>query len=60
MDSNDLESGYRRIYLKTSDRKAEPDWSKLPPFKELLRIAFRDFKIESSDHPYIRRLRDEG
>jgi hypothetical protein len=46
--------------IKTSNRKTEPDWSKLPPFNELLRIAFRDYKIETPDHPYIRRLRDEG
>jgi hypothetical protein len=46
--------------IKTSGRKAEPDWGTLPPFNELLRIAFRDFKIEVSDHPYVRRLRDEG
>jgi hypothetical protein len=46
--------------IRTSNRKTEPDWSTLPPFNELLRIAFRDFKIETPDHPYVRRLRDEG
>lgn len=57
MISNKDLGGYN---LRTSVRKAEPDWSALPPFKELLRIAFRDFKIETPDHLYIRRLRDEG
>jgi hypothetical protein len=57
MISNKDIGGYN---LKTSNRKTEPDWSVLPPFKELLRIAFRDFIIEAPDHPYIRRLRDEG
>jgi hypothetical protein len=57
MMSNKDIGGYN---LRSSTRKAEPDWSTLPPFKELLRIAFRDFKIETPDHPYIRRLRDEA
>jgi hypothetical protein len=46
--------------IKTSSRKSEPDWSKLPPFNELLKTAFRDFIINTPDHPYVRRLRDEG
>jgi hypothetical protein len=57
MTSNKDIGGYD---FKTSARKTEPDWGKLPPFKELLRIAFRDFIIDAPDHPYIRRLRDEG
>jgi hypothetical protein len=57
MVSNKDLGGYN---LKTSPRKAEPDWDSLPPLKELLRIAFRDFVVASADHPYVRRLRDEG
>jgi hypothetical protein len=57
MTSNKDIGGYD---LKISpSRRANPDWSVLPSFSELLRIAFRDFKIETADHPYIRRLRDE-
>jgi hypothetical protein len=55
MISNRDIGGYN---LKTSTRKTEPDWSALPSFSELLRIAFRDYLIETPDHPYVRRLRD--
>jgi hypothetical protein len=37
----------------------EPDWPTMP-FKELLRIAFRDRFIDSLDHPVLRRLRGEA
>jgi hypothetical protein len=57
MVSNKDLGGYN---IKTSGRKAEPDWGMLPPFNELLRIAFRDYLIETIDHPFVRRLRDEG
>jgi hypothetical protein len=57
MLSNKDIGGYN---IKTSTRKTEPDWRALPPFSELLRIAFRDYLIETPDHPYVRRLRDEG
>jgi hypothetical protein len=36
----------------------EPAWTDLP-FKDLLRVAFRDRLIESLDHPVLRRLRGE-
>jgi hypothetical protein len=36
----------------------EPEWPDLP-FRELLRIAFKDRFIESLDHPVPRRLRGE-
>jgi hypothetical protein len=58
MTSNKDIGGYD-IKLSPAKRP-EPDWTILPPFNELLRIAFRDFKIETLDHPYVRRLRDEG
>ena len=37
----------------------EPDWS-IPPFRDLLQIAFRDRIIDSVDHPVLRRLRGEA
>ena len=36
----------------------EPTWPELP-FKELLRIAFRDRLIDRLDHPVVRQLRGE-
>ena len=36
----------------------DPDWPELP-FKELLRVAFRDRLIDTLDHPVLRRLRGE-
>jgi hypothetical protein len=36
----------------------EPDWPKLP-FKELLRVAFKDKFIGGLDHPVLRKLRGE-
>ena len=44
--------------LTTSAALAEPEWPTLP-FRELLRIAFRDRMIESLDHPVLKRLRGE-
>jgi hypothetical protein len=37
----------------------EPEWPELP-FKELLRLAFREAMISSVDHPAIRRLRGQA
>ena len=37
----------------------EPQWD-VPPFGELLRIAFKDRFIQSEDHPVLRRLRGEA
>jgi hypothetical protein len=34
----------------------EPEWPDLP-FRELLRLAFREAHIDSADHPVVRRLR---
>ena len=36
----------------------EPEWPDLP-FRELLRIAFKDRFISDLDHPALRRLRGE-
>jgi hypothetical protein len=37
----------------------DPDWPALP-FRELLRVAFRERFIDSADHPVLRRLRGES
>jgi hypothetical protein len=37
----------------------EPNWPDVP-FKELLRVAFKDKYIDSLDHPVLRRLRGEA
>jgi hypothetical protein len=37
---------------------AEPEWPDIP-FRELLRIAFRDRLIDTLNHPILRRLRGE-
>jgi hypothetical protein len=34
---------------------ADPDWSDLPPFYEMLALALKGHIIESADHPAIRR-----
>jgi hypothetical protein len=36
-----------------------PDWADLPPFRELVKIAFRDFLIDSVDHLHLKRLRGQ-
>jgi hypothetical protein len=37
----------------------EPEWA-VPPFNELLRIAFKDHFISTADHPVLKRLRGEA
>jgi hypothetical protein len=37
---------------------SEPNWPELP-FKELLRVAFKDKFIDGLDHPVLRKLRGE-
>jgi hypothetical protein len=37
---------------------SEPEWPDLP-FREMLRIAFRDRFVDTLDHPILRRLRGE-
>jgi hypothetical protein len=36
----------------------EPTWPDVP-FKELLKVAFRDYRIDDADHPLVRRLRGQ-
>jgi hypothetical protein len=45
------------VFQATGDL-AEPDWPETP-FRELLKIAFKDRYITSLDHPVLRRLRGE-
>jgi hypothetical protein len=45
--------------FRASAQLSEPEWPETP-FKELLRIAFRDRLISSLDHPVLRRLRGES
>jgi hypothetical protein len=46
------------VFQATGDLP-EPEWPGLP-FRELLRVAFRDRFIQSEDHPVLRRLRGEA
>jgi hypothetical protein len=45
------------VFQATGDLP-EPEWPDLP-FRELLRVAFRERFIQSEDHPVLRRLRGE-
>jgi hypothetical protein len=45
--------------FEASGQLEEPDWPALP-FRDLLRIAFRDRLIASLDRPVLRRLRGEA
>lgn len=46
------------VFKATGDLSA-PVWTDLPPFQELLKIAFRDRFITDRSHPVLRRLRGE-
>jgi hypothetical protein len=35
----------------------EPDWPELPSMRDLLRLAFGDRLIDTTDHPVVRKLR---
>jgi hypothetical protein len=48
----------RQHDVSTCPMSAEPQWPDLP-FRDLLKIAFRDFVIDRHDHPVLRRLRGE-
>jgi hypothetical protein len=48
----------RQHDVQTCKYSAEPQWPDLP-FRELLKIAFRDYVIDNRDHPVLRRLRGE-
>jgi hypothetical protein len=44
--------------FEASAALAEPEWPETP-FKELLRVAFKDRYIDALDHPVLRKLRGE-
>jgi hypothetical protein len=44
--------------FQASGKLSEPDWPKVP-FRELLRVAFKNHYIDSPDHPVLRKLRGE-
>lgn len=50
--------GAYEVFEATGDLPA-PEWTDTP-FKELLRVAFKDRFVESLDHPVLRRLRGEA
>jgi hypothetical protein len=52
-----LNAGHYDVFVATASL-ADPEWPDLP-FKELLRIAFKDRLIESLDHPVLKKLRGE-
>jgi hypothetical protein len=45
--------------VRTSEVDEEPEWPDLP-FKDLLRLGFKDKVIDSLDHPVPKRLRGES
>jgi hypothetical protein len=44
--------------FQASGKLSEPDWPQVP-FRELLRVAFKNRYIDSLDHPVLRKLRGE-
>jgi hypothetical protein len=59
--TNGAANGYD--YFPAPHAIADPDWSGLPSFNEMLALGFRGRVIESADHPAIRRslgLEDAG
>jgi hypothetical protein len=50
--------GAYEIYEAPNENIPAPVWPELP-FDEILRIAFRNHFIDSSDHPVVKRLRGE-
>jgi hypothetical protein len=44
--------------FQASAQLADPEWPNLP-FREILRVAFKDRFIDSLDHPVLRKLRGE-
>lgn len=38
----------------------DADWSCVPPFRDLLKVAFKDRFIDNLEHPVLRRLRGEA
>ncbi|NQU23667.1 MAG: hypothetical protein HQ567_20490 [Candidatus Nealsonbacteria bacterium] len=50
--------GAYEVFEATGDWQ-EPKWD-LPPFQELLRIAFKESFIDTASHPVLRKLRGEA
>src|SRR5262245_12397508 len=50
--------GAYEIFVSRATELGEPCWPDLS-FAEILRIAFGDFRIDSLDHPIVKRLRGE-
>ena len=46
--------------FEASAEWGDADWSSLPPFRDLLKVAFKDRLIDTLDHPVLRRLRGEA
>src|SRR5262249_2654516 len=53
--SSDKAAGKYRLYPDRDDLMPAPTWPPLS-FREILRIAFRDYNIDSPDHPIVKRL----
>jgi hypothetical protein len=49
----------RQHDVATCDSATEPEWPDLP-FRELLKLAFKNFVIDATDHPVLRRLRGQN
>jgi hypothetical protein len=52
-----MQAGFYDVF-KASGELAEPEWPDVP-FRDMLRVAFRDRLIDTLDHPVLRRLRGE-
>jgi hypothetical protein len=52
-----MQAGFYDVF-QASGELAEPEWPEVP-FRDLLRVAFRDRLIDTLDHPVLRRLRGE-
>jgi hypothetical protein len=53
------DDGQKKHRLSVSQSDAVPRWPELS-FKELIRLAFKDYAITSLDHPVLRQLRGEA
>jgi hypothetical protein len=51
----DKRSGKYKIYPDRDNQMPAPEWPPLS-FREILAIAFRDYNIDSADHPIVKRL----
>ena len=43
-------------YITPEATLPEPDWSGLPPFADILALAFKDNVVKDANHPVIRKL----